>query len=81
MPKCTFCGRSLLEGTGKMFVFVSGKINYYCSNKCEKNLMKLNRKPLQTKWTNAYRREHKKSVAVEAAERETASKEKKKSKK
>lgn len=41
-----------------MMVFISGKINYFCSNKCEKNLLKLKRKPLETKWTEAYRKEH-----------------------
>ena len=28
--------------------------------KCEKNLLKLKRKPLKIKWTDAYRKEHKK---------------------
>ncbi len=60
MPKCTFCGREVEKGTGKMFVFNSGKISHFCSSKCEKNTFKLNRKPLQTKWTEYYRKEHKK---------------------
>ncbi|MBS3140166.1 ribosomal protein L24e family protein [Candidatus Woesearchaeota archaeon] len=58
MAKCTFCGQQIERGTGKMFVYVSGKIAYFCSNKCEKNLHKLKRKPLQTRWTQAYRAEH-----------------------
>ncbi len=45
-----------------MFVFTSGKIDNYCSKKCEKNTLKLKRKPLQTAWTQEYRREHKKGV-------------------
>ena len=61
MSKCAFCGENIPEGTGKMFVYTSGKIVYFCSHKCEKNLHKLNRKPLQTKWTMAYRREHHKT--------------------
>jgi len=60
MPKCNFCGISITRGTGKMYVFNSGKVNHFCSNKCEKNLLKLKRKPLQTRWTEAYRKEHKK---------------------
>ena len=45
-----------------MFVFNSGKISYFCSRKCEKNLLKLRRKPLRIKWTEEYRKEHKKSI-------------------
>lgn len=55
MAKCTFCGNAIEPGTGKMFVYVTGKVDYYCSNRCEKNLHKLKRKPLQTRWTQAYR--------------------------
>jgi len=66
MPKCTFCGTSLEKGTGKMYVYISGKIDYYCSNKCEKNNLKLNRKPLQVRWTEAYRTEHKKGVTAKS---------------
>jgi len=43
-----------------MFVFISGKINYFCTNKCEKNQRKLGRKNLKVRWTDAYRKEHKK---------------------
>ncbi|MBI4981233.1 hypothetical protein HZC30_06810 [Candidatus Woesearchaeota archaeon] len=57
MPKCSFCGNQLAKGTGKMVVFNSGKILYFCANKCEKNMLKLGRKPLRVKWTEAYRKE------------------------
>ncbi len=60
MPKCVFCGNQTEPGSGKMFVHNSGKIDYFCSRKCEKNLLKLGRKPLQVRWTEFYRREHKK---------------------
>ena len=49
-----------------MYVYISGKIDYYCSNKCEKNNLKLNRKPLQVRWTEAYRTEHKKGVTAKS---------------
>jgi large subunit ribosomal protein L24e len=39
------------KGTGKMFVKNDGKIFYFCSMKCEKNLFKLNRVPRNMKWT------------------------------
>ncbi len=60
MPKCTFCGRQVEAGTGKMFVYASGKIDNYCTSKCEKNTLKLKRKPALVRWTQAYRTEHKK---------------------
>lgn len=61
MPKCTFCGVQIQKGTGKIFVYTSGKQANFCSNKCEKNLLKLKRKPLNVRWTEYYRKEHKKS--------------------
>lgn len=56
MVKCTFCGSDLEKGTGKMYVKADGKIFYFCSNKCEKNLFKLKRKPLETKWSKLYKK-------------------------
>lgn len=49
--KCSFCNKEIPVGTGKMYVLNSGKRYYFCSNKCEKNLLKLNRKPRKYKWT------------------------------
>ena len=50
MYKCSFCNSELKPGTGKMFVKKDGKILYFCSQKCEKNMLKLKRKSIQTKW-------------------------------
>jgi large subunit ribosomal protein L24e len=52
--KCTYCGDEIRPGTGKMFVFNNGKISYFCSNKCEKNQLKLGRTARDYKWTNFY---------------------------
>ncbi len=52
--KCSFCGREIEKGTGKMFVRKSGAILYFCSNKCEKNMLKLGRKARKLKWTMHY---------------------------
>lgn len=49
MPNCAFCNGSI-KHTGKMYVQKSGKVMYFCSMKCEKNYLKLKRKPLETKW-------------------------------
>jgi len=54
MVDCSFCGKKMEKGTGLMFVLSSGKINYFCSKKCEKNKLKLKRKPRKFKWTTSY---------------------------
>jgi len=51
MVKCSFCSSELPKGTGKMFVRKDGRVFYFCSNKCEKNMLKLGRKPVKFKWT------------------------------
>lgn len=57
MAKCTFCGNEIERGSGKMMVKRDGKILHFCSGKCEKNLLKLKRKPLTTRWTNFFKKE------------------------
>ena len=32
--KCSYCGNELRRGSGLMYIFRTGKINYYCSNQC-----------------------------------------------
>jgi large subunit ribosomal protein L24e len=54
MAKCDFCKKKIDQGTGKMYIKKDGKIMHFCSMKCEKNLLKLNRKPRTTKWTEEY---------------------------
>jgi large subunit ribosomal protein L24e len=56
MVNCSFCGKAISRGTGKMFVKVDGKILYFCSNKCEKNNNKLGRKARETGWTEEFKR-------------------------
>ena len=52
--KCTFCGDEIKPGTGKMFVKSDGKIYYFCSTKCEKNVFKLKRQARLVPWTKEY---------------------------
>ena len=52
MVKCSFCKEELKKGTGKMFVKNDGKIFYFCSSKCDKNMLKLKRKPVKQKWVS-----------------------------
>ena len=54
MARCSFCKNIIEKGTGKIYVKLDGKILYFCSNKCEKNLLKLGRKPRTTEWTQEY---------------------------
>lgn len=48
--KCSFCKEEIETGTGKMFVKTDAKIFYFCSRRCEKNLLKLKRSPAKVKW-------------------------------
>lgn len=49
--KCSFCNNEIPKGSGTMYVKVSGQLLYFCSSKCEKNLIKLGRIPREEKWT------------------------------
>ena len=57
MVICSFCGKDIESGTGKMLVKTDGRIVYFCTTKCEKNLLKLKRKPREHKWTKVFQNE------------------------
>jgi len=60
MPKrvnCAFCGEEIEPGTGLMYVKKDGTVLNLCTRKCEKNMIKLKRKPRTTCWTEQYRKE------------------------
>jgi len=59
MAECSFCGEDIEKGTGKIFVKKDGKTFNFCSNRCEKNMLKLKRKPITTKWTKLFKKEGK----------------------
>ena len=52
MATCSFCKTTLAHGTGKQVIHNNGKIDYFCSSKCEKN-MKMGRNPKKLKWTRS----------------------------
>ena len=54
MVKCIYCGNEMKVGTGKIFVFKTGKIIHFGSMKCEKNQLKLKRTARKFKWTKNY---------------------------
>jgi len=51
---CSFCGKEIEPGTGKMYVKRDGSILYFCSSKCQKNMLNLGRVPKNITWTKAY---------------------------
>lgn len=51
---CSFCGNEIEPGTGKMYVRKDGSILYFCSSKCQKNMLELGRSPKNVAWTRAY---------------------------
>jgi len=51
---CSFCGNTIERGTESIFVTRMGKALYFCSSKCEKNLLNLRRRPRKTEWTKIY---------------------------
>ena len=65
MAKCKFCGNEITVGTGKVLILNDGKMFYFCSNRCQKNLLKLGRKPRDTKWTLEAKSLKKTAKAVE----------------
>ncbi len=56
MPKCGFCDKVIEKGKGKLYVYKSGSFVYFCKSKCEKSLIKLNRKAKNLKWTKHYKK-------------------------
>ncbi len=54
VENCSFCGTPVAFGTGKMFVKKDSKILWFCSRRCEKNLLVLKRSPRDYGFTAAY---------------------------
>ena len=48
--KCIFCGSESKEAKGTILIRKTGKIQYFCSSKCENNALKLKRNPAKLKW-------------------------------
>lgn len=67
---CSFCGKEIEPGTGKMYVKKDGTVFLLCSNKCSKNQIDMERVPRRTTWTRAYAREKDVRMAGEPAKAE-----------
>jgi large subunit ribosomal protein L24e len=55
MTKCVFCGSEENPFKGVHLIKNDGSVNFFCSSKCRKNAIKLNRDKKKLKWTQAYR--------------------------
>lgn len=42
--RCSYCSKEIARGTGTMYVYKTGAINYFCSKRCYKNMIVLHRK-------------------------------------
>lgn len=47
---CSFCNTTIAPGTGKIYAKKDGTVYYFCSSKCEKNMIKLGRVPRRVEW-------------------------------
>ncbi len=54
MPKCSFSGKDIPKGKGKMYVKDNGTVLWFFSSKEEKNMLKLGRDARKLKWTKFY---------------------------
>ena len=48
--RCVFCSSKIEPGTGFIYVKMDGKTLHFCSSKCQKNMLKLKRKPRKVEW-------------------------------
>lgn len=57
MALCSFCGKELNPGSGKMYVKKDGKVFYYCSSKCQTTHVDRKYKARLTPWAKEYQKE------------------------
>jgi large subunit ribosomal protein L24e len=55
MTKCVFCGNEAHDFMGVHLIKNDGTIDFYCSSKCRKNALKLERDRRNVKWTQVYK--------------------------
>lgn len=66
MENCSFCGSTIPPATGKMYVRKDARILWFCSRRCEKNLLKLGRNPRTTTFTAEAKKAKKQRMAAMA---------------
>ena len=75
MSKCSFCGMSISQGTGKMHVRKDGRIFNFCSSKCERSQLVLHRRPRSVRWTSdarAAKEERKHAAEADSQEKKVS---------
>ncbi len=81
MPTCSWTGREIPFGTGKMYVKKDGKILWFSSRQAEKNFLKMKRNPRNAGYTEAARQAKSQRMAeianVKEEEKEAKASEKK----
>lgn len=68
MENCSFCGTKITPGTGKMYVKKDARILWFCSRRCEKNLLKLGRTPREVRFTVEGQKAKQQQMAANAHE-------------
>ena len=56
MHKCSFCGKDIETGTGTLYIKDDARMMNFCSNKCQKNQLKLKRNPVHARWTKRFKK-------------------------
>jgi large subunit ribosomal protein L24e len=51
---CSFCGTEIEPGTGKMYIKKDATVYFFCTNKCQKNMINLKRVPRRVRWTKRF---------------------------
>lgn len=54
MVQCFFCGKEEQAFRGVHLIKNDGSIHFFCSSKCRKNTLKLERDKRKLQWTAAY---------------------------
>ena len=72
MVKCTYCGHEEVPIRGVHLITNEGVVQFLCSSKCRKNMLKLKRDRRKLKWTEAYRVALQKIRVAEAREKKNA---------
>ncbi len=62
---CSFCGKEIEPGTGKMYVKKDGAFFLFCTNKCQKNMIGMKRVPRKITWTRAYAATKARNIKIE----------------
>jgi large subunit ribosomal protein L24e len=52
--RCSFCDSEIGHGTGTVYATRIGDILTFCSSKCERNMLRLGRKPQNMPWTGRF---------------------------